>query len=111
MIVPEIAQTGAGGGCRVVWARLEELVAIAPGRVHFLGFAQKLGSPPARASRSARIVPCTIKPGGCPIRLISGAVHGDSTAAEQASGNQTSRRRVQERWDELTVLATPEGFG
>src|SRR4029078_7824321 len=32
----KLRRRGAGGGCRVVWARLEELVAIAPGRVQFL---------------------------------------------------------------------------
>ena len=67
-------------------------------------FCPKIGQPACACFPVCRIVPCTIKPGGCPIRLISGAVHGDPTAAEQASGNQTSRRRVQERWGELTVL-------
>jgi hypothetical protein len=99
----KLRRRGAGGGCRVVWARLEELVAIAPGRVQFL-VCPKIGQPACACFPVCRIVPCTIKPGGCPIRLISGAVHGDPTAAEQASGNQTSRRRVQERWGELTVL-------
>jgi len=41
--------------------------------------AQKIGYPPIRASRFARIVPCTINSGGCPIRdRLGGSQLGSS---------------------------------
>jgi hypothetical protein len=59
----------AGGRALLLTPRRSRAMAISAGsRGQSCPLAQKLGTAPIRNSRFARIVPCTINPGGCPIR-------------------------------------------